>query len=189
MQRLEGPVKGVVFSEFVEMVEQVFSPEMADRILDETDLPSGGAYTAVGTYDHAEMVSLVLTLSRLTDVPVPTLIRRFGSHLFARFSQLYPVFFGPEVRNALDFLERLEDVIHVEVRKLYPDAELPRFEIARQGDRGMTLLYVSNRHFADLAEGLILGCIDHYGGGVALDRDDLDAAGGGARSRFSLTVG
>ena len=45
-------MKGVIFTEFLEMVESHFSPEMADRIITAARLPSGGAYTAVGTYDH-----------------------------------------------------------------------------------------------------------------------------------------
>ncbi|MBA1333177.1 heme transporter CcmB, partial [Candidatus Endoriftia persephone str. Guaymas] len=44
-------MKGIVFSKFIEFVEERFSPEMADDIIESSDLPSGGAYTSVGTYD------------------------------------------------------------------------------------------------------------------------------------------
>ena len=47
-------MKGVVFTEFIEMVEDKFSADIADQIIEEADLPSGGVYTSVGTYDHAE---------------------------------------------------------------------------------------------------------------------------------------
>ena len=52
-------MKGVVFTEFVEMVEARFGLPMLDRIIEAAQLPSGGAYSAVGTYDHGEMVQLV----------------------------------------------------------------------------------------------------------------------------------
>ncbi len=52
-------MKGMVFTEFLEMVEDRFSPEIADRIITASDLRSGGAYTAVGTYEHSEMIQLV----------------------------------------------------------------------------------------------------------------------------------
>ena len=52
-------MKGVVFTEFLEMVEDRFSPEMADRIIEGAELASGGVYTTVGTYDHGEMIQLV----------------------------------------------------------------------------------------------------------------------------------
>jgi hypothetical protein len=37
------------------------------------------------------------------------------------------------IDDALDFLERVDKVIHVEVLKLYPDAMLPRFDTTRDG--------------------------------------------------------
>jgi len=41
-------MKGIVFTEFLEMVENKFSPELADRIIEGAEVPSGGVYTAVG---------------------------------------------------------------------------------------------------------------------------------------------
>src|SRR5438445_13808374 len=120
-------MKGVVFTEFLEMVEERFSAEIADRIIEAADLPSGGAYTAVGTYDHHELLRIVSELSGVTQLPVAQLVRAFGKHLFARFVCLYPQFFEG-AGNAFAFLLKIEDHIHVEVRKLYSDAELPRFE-------------------------------------------------------------
>ena len=94
-------------------------------------LPSGGAYTAVGTYDHGEMWSLVIELGKATGTPVPHLMHAFGEHLFHRFTVVYPVLFE-KASSAFDFLQKLEGLIHAEVRKLYPDAELPRFDIAER---------------------------------------------------------
>lgn len=164
-------MKGIVFSEFIEMVEDVFSPEVADKIIDDAELPSGGAYTSVGTYDHVELVELVGRLSRETDVPVAGLVRAFGTHLAGRFSSLYPVFFEG-VDDVFEFLETIEDHVHVEVRKLYPDAELPTFDTRRTGNSGMDMVYRSRRPFADLAEGLIQGCAEHFGNTVEVSRDD-----------------
>src|SRR5688500_10275861 len=98
-----GFMKGVVFTEFIDMVENRFSLEMAERIISKCDLPSGGAYTAVGTYDHREMVALVAALSNETDTPVPTLLHVYGEHLFGRFVALFPQFFH-ESGKALEFL-------------------------------------------------------------------------------------
>ncbi|MDD5298255.1 MAG: heme NO-binding domain-containing protein [Rhodocyclaceae bacterium] len=169
-------MKGIVFTEFIEMVEQKFSPETADRILDECDLASGGAYTAVGTYDHREIVSMVLKLSEISGLPVPALIKAFGYHLFERFVLLYPSFFAG-ISSAMDFLSRIEDIIHAEVKKLYPDAELPRFDVARENEDTLVLTYHSERHLGDLAEGLIESCIHHFGAPLTLLREDLEQPG------------
>jgi hypothetical protein len=177
-------MKGIVFTEFLEMVETRFDPAMVDRIILSAQVPSGGAYTAVGTYDHGEMWSLVAALSKATATPVPDLLRAFGQHLFGRFVTGYPRFFTG-VGSAFDFLENLNSVIHVEVRKLYPDAELPHFEILERSAKRMVLLYQSARHFADLAEGLIQGCAEHFREPLAIGRESVSAESG-SRVRFTL---
>ena len=55
-------MKGIIFTEFFDLVEKTFGFDVAERLLDECDLPSGGAYTAVGTYDHSEILTLVGSL-------------------------------------------------------------------------------------------------------------------------------
>ena len=161
-------MKGMVFTEFLEMVEAKFSADMVDDIISDSDLPNGGAYTSVGTYDHSELVQMVVALSNRTNIPAPTLVQVFGEHLFGRFHVLYPKFFVGTT-SALDFLEGIETVIHTEVRKLYPDAQLPQFDCTRSAD-GLQMLYSSPRHFGDLAEGLIKGAVAHFGGGIEVTR-------------------
>ena len=154
-------MKGIVFTEFLDMVEERYSAHVADRVVLDAKLPSGGAYTAVGTYDHGEIWSLVIELSKVIDVPVPELFRVYGEHLFTRFVTLYPQMFEG-VCSAFDFIQGLDNVIHREVRRLYPDAELPSFEVAERSPTHMVLVYKSARHFSDLAEGLIRACCRHF---------------------------
>lgn len=166
-------MKGIVFTEFLEMVEERFSLETADQIIEESDLPSGGAYTSVGTYDHREMVRLVSALSRHTGIAVPDLLKAFGEHLFGRFHEGYPHFFEG-VTSALDFLKTIENVIHVEVLKLYPDAELPRFDCVSEEPGRLVLIYRSARHLEDLAEGLMVGCGRHFGSTLEIVRRPVE---------------
>jgi hypothetical protein len=163
-------MKGMVFTEFLEMVETKFSADMVDDIIADSQLPSGGAYTAVGTYDHSELVQMVGALSQRSGLPVPLLVKTFGEHLFGRFHALYPSFFQG-IDSALDFLEGIETVIHTEVRKLYPDAQLPRFDCERS-EQGLKMVYSSPRHFGDLADGLIHGAIAFFGDKVDVTRED-----------------
>ena len=55
-------MKGIVFTEFSTMVESLFGEDMLDDLLDATDPASGGAYTSVGTYNHNELVDMVVEL-------------------------------------------------------------------------------------------------------------------------------
>jgi hypothetical protein len=49
------------------------------------------------------------------------------------------------------------------------------------------MAYRSTRPFADLADGLIRGCIDHFGKPIDVAREDVPGAGGTA-ARFVLTA-
>lgn len=169
------------------MVESGMGQDTVDDLLDSCQLSSGGAYTALGTYDHQEMVTLVVRLSELTSTPVPDLLKAFGKHLLGRFVTLYPDFFR-QAPTSYDLLERIEHHIHVEVRKLYPDAELPSFDCRRPSAGALVMTYSSSRPFADLAEGLIRGCIAHYGEPVRLIREDLGGVPG-THARFDLRLG
>lgn len=176
-------MKGVVFTELIELVEEKFGWEMAEDVLNAVDLASGGVYTAVGTYPHEEILALVVELSRRTDVPVPTLVQVFGTHLFGKFSTAHPDFLSG-ADTAFDFMAQVENHIHVEVRKLYPGAELPSIDTQMQGE-SMIVDYSSSRPFADLAEGLIRACIDHFGDPITLARDNV--ADDMTAARFTLT--
>src|SRR4051794_628926 len=101
-------MKGMVFTEFLEMVGTKFSPEMVDRIIESADLRSGGAYTTVGTYDYGEMIELVTRLSQETGIPLPDLVRSFGVYLFGRFHQLFPRYFEG-IGSAFDFLSQVQE--------------------------------------------------------------------------------
>jgi hypothetical protein len=178
-------MKGIVFTEFLEMVEDKFSPEIADKIIDESDLSTGGAYTAVGTYHHGELIEMVMNLSKESDLPVPALVKAFGEYLFGRFVELYPAFFE-NINSSFDFLELIENHVHVEVQKLYPDAELPTFETSRPSENTLKMVYQSQRPFAPLAEGLIEGCVAHYNEKVDVNINDL-SEGENTHVAFELT--
>jgi len=179
-------MKGVVFTEFLEMVESEFSNDLADELIETCDLPSGGVYTAVGTYDHTEIVTLVVRLSELTGKEAPELIHHFGVYLFGRFAVLYPKFMEGH-DSAMDFLEGIESIIHAEVRKLYPDAQLPRFDVERVNKDKLIMIYSSERHLGDLAHGLIEQCIVHFEDSINVEREPVNDAPD-SPVRFILTT-
>jgi hypothetical protein len=173
-------MKGMMFTELGEWVERRWSADVLDDIIDACDLPSGGAYTAVGTYDHTEMVALVTALSEQVGTPVPDLVHAFGRDLFGVLATAHPAVLT-DADSSFGLLARLEDHIHPEVRKLYPEAEVPRFDARPDGDV-LVLDYHSSRPFADLAAGLIEGCAAWFGESIEVHRQPL--ADGG--ERFTL---
>ena len=155
-------MKGVIFTSFLEMVEDKFGYETVDAIINEEELPSAGVYTSVGTYEHNEMVTLVGNLSKETGFAMPDLLYAYGKHLFSLLAKGYKHWLV-DLAGTLDLLENLESYIHVEVRKLYPDAELPSFQTKRLSPTHLQMIYHSERRMSTLALGLIDGCFEHYG--------------------------
>ncbi len=179
-------MKGLVFSEFLEFVEEVYSPEMVDDIIDASDLSSGGVYTSVGTYNHRELVCLVAALSEKCGMQAPDLVRAFGRHLFSRLLASYPDFTSA-ADNTFDFLRLVEDYIHVEVRKLYPDAELPKFEFDSPSPEQLIVTYRSKRALGDLAHGMMEGASEHFGEDIVIKRD-MESHSYGSAVKFSLVL-
>lgn len=177
-------MKGLVFTEFVEFVEKSHGLDVADRMINDSNVPSRGVYTAVGTYPHQEMVALLTTLVSISKTPAAALLQAFGRHLLTRFVAGYPDFFS-QADSVFTFLQSVHGHIHVEVRKLYPDAELPSFAYEQPSPDVLKMTYSSARGLADLAEGLIRGAIDHYGETVSMTR--ADAVPGPQSTLFTLT--
>ena len=162
-------MKGMVFTNFLEMVEEQFSIDVVDVIIEESKIPSGGAYTTVGTYPHSEMVALLQALEKEVSIPIPDLLKFYGKYLFGKLAKGYPSLIS-DCNNSRDLLLKLDGVIHVEVKKLYPDAELPRFKSAELSDGRLQMHYLSDRHMEDLAEGLLNGCFEHFNESVTMER-------------------
>ncbi len=171
-------MKGIVFAEFVEFVERDL-PAAADRV-------TGRRYRHDENPSDDELFALVAAVAAASGLPTAEVLRGFGRHLFAAFASLYPVFLTGE-DSVLDLLARIDTHVHDEVRKLYPDAAFPRFNPRRTAPDRLELDYVSARPLADLADGLIRGCIAHFGEPVEIQREDVGARDGRA-ARFTLTA-
>jgi hypothetical protein len=163
-------MKGVVFTEFIELVEETYSMDMVDDIIDDCELASDGVFTSVGFYDYQEMVQLVGALSKRCNTPVADLLHVFGKHLIKKFSVNFSSMFEDN-RDAFSFLESIDNHVHIEVRKLYPDAELPQLGATRPDPDTLIMRYKSNRPFAELAYGLICGAIDYFGEQIEVTRE------------------
>lgn len=177
-------MKGVVFTEFLDFVSVTFGADMVDDIIDDAAPPNGGAYTAVGTYPFTEMGALVGALSQRTSTNAPDLLKAFGKALCSRFVVKYPAFFEPR-HTLFDFLDSVDNHIHVEVHKLYPDAELPKFYLTRRGDDAIDLDYDSCRPLESLAEGMILAASEYFKEPVSIERSRMQSEKG-AFVRFSI---
>lgn len=154
-------MRGLIFTQFLEMVENHYSPEMVDDIIEDSGIPSGGAYTAVSKYDHKELHDLGVALAQRTNQTISDILIEFGDYVFAPLYDKYKPLFKDK-SGAMQFLLEIDTDIHKEMRKLYPDALLPNIHCRMEGNV-LIMEYQSDRHFADLVHGLILGVARYFG--------------------------
>ncbi|QDU54167.1 heme NO-binding domain-containing protein [Aeoliella mucimassa] len=179
-------MKGAIFNQFLGWVDDQYGMVTTETLIDSVPLESGGAYTNVGIYDHHELLALVDELSRRTKTSSAKLLYEFGRYAFAEMLKISAKQFA-KARSVFAMLSMVDQHHHAEVAKLYPDAEVPRFKTSRPADDTLELTYHSSRPFADFAEGLIKGCIDHFGESIDLIREDSES-GDDTYARFRLTV-
>lgn len=174
---------GMVFTELLEMVEEKFSLDVVDDVLEATGL--SGAYTSVGDYADADLVAIVHALSDRTGVAVHDLLVAYGEHLFGRFVVTHGFLLG-DGADMYAFLAGLESHVHTEVRRLYEASKPPTFS-SRWSDEGtFALEYRSDRGLWPFAVGLLRGCFEHFGERPSLSVEDL-SGGAGTHVRFTLT--
>ncbi|MDD7914149.1 heme NO-binding domain-containing protein [Polaribacter sp. MSW5] len=75
-------MKGIVFTEFLDLVEDKFGIEMVDKIIMQSNLDSEGAYTSIGTYSFSEMLQLLQNLSSNTEISIDNLLLIYAEHFF-----------------------------------------------------------------------------------------------------------
>jgi hypothetical protein len=167
-------MKGVIFNLLEQVVTDDFGEDAWEDILDTSGCD--GAYTAVGTYEHDDFTRLLGATAVRIERPDDDTLKWFGRKALPLLVGLYPAFFEPH-SSAGSFLLTLNDVIHPEVRKLFPGAYAPEFDYVAREAGTVELGYLSYREMCTFAEGLIEGAADHYGERVEIQQTSCTRRG------------
>ncbi|WP_025741587.1 heme NO-binding domain-containing protein [Aquimarina pacifica] len=178
-------MKGIVFTEFLELVEDKFGLEVVDKIIQQSNLSSQGAYTAIGTYDFSEMLSLLTHLSEHTKISIDDLLLTYGEHFFAILANSYPSLINTYT-DPIELLSSIENHIHVEVQKIYPKAELPTFEITEKSNSKLVMIYKSSRAMYSFGLGLMRKTFEHFNTKAHINFEKLTPTG--TEVKFSIVV-
>ena len=155
-------MKGIVFTLLNELVEETFGLDVWDIILEKAALDNKGIFIATETYPDDQLFQIVGLLAEQTKTPENNLVKSFGKFMLPRLAEKYSIFFVGQT-CAKTFIRSVDDIIHVEVRKLYPDASLPTMHYEDHADDQLTIIYSSPRQLCLLGEGLIEGTGDYFG--------------------------
>lgn len=167
-------MKGIVFNLLEQIVTSEYGPRAWDDLIDSAGVD--GVYAAVGSYEDAEFGRLVTAASVMLETPPDVLVRWFGKRALALLQLRYPQFFEPH-QSSKPFILTLNEIIHPEVRKLFPGADVPEFSFGESGPDTVVLSYVSNRALCALAEGLVEGTAEHYREAVEIEQTECSKRG------------
>lgn len=160
-------MKGIVFNLLEEIVARDYGEDTWDDLLD--DAAVGGAYTSLGSYGDEELMRLVAAASARFELPPQDVVRWFGRNATPIFRERFPAFFEPH-DSTRPFVLTLNEIIHPEVRKLYPGADVPVFEFDASSQEVLVMGYRSARKLCAFAEGLLQGAGDVFGETVAIEQ-------------------
>ncbi len=152
-------MKGIVFNLFEAVVQQEHGEDAWDDLLDAAGLD--GAYTSLGSYEDADFAKLVHAASTSWDMLPHDIIRWFGRSAIPLIAATYPSFFAPHA-STRPFVLTLNNIIHPEVRKLYPGADVPDFDFDTSSPDVLLMRYRSPRKLCAFAHGLVEGAAAYY---------------------------
>lgn len=155
-------MKGVVFCLFKKMVVTRIGPEAWDTLLERSKLSTvGGVFDGSTTYPDEDLYALFGAASAVTGRPAGELLRAFARFSFPDLVAVDPSFVPPG-STARGFLRSVDSVIHAEVRKQQPGAQLPYFGFEACPPDRLVMLYRSPRGLCDLVAGFIDGVGDYF---------------------------
>ena len=160
-------MKGIIFNLLEQVVTDAHGADAWDELLVMSNLD--GVYTSLGNYPDGHLGALIEAASKKLGRPPDDLVRWFGSAAIELLAAQHPHFFT-EHRSTQPFLLTLNDIIHAEVRKIYPDALVPDFQFVTTDDGAFAMGYRSPRRLCALAEGFVEGAARHYGEVVTIDQ-------------------
>ena len=173
-------MKGIIFTEFLDLVEEKFGLGMVDEIINQSNLESNGVYTSVGTYEFSEMLQLITHLSENTSISVDDLLMVYSEHLFKALIKSHPNLVE-HYKDPLDLLASIENHIHVEVQKIYPEAQLPTFILEEKTNTKLVLVYKSEEALYMLGKGLMLETFKLFKTPVDIKFEKLNDSGSEVR--------
>lgn len=160
-------LKGIVYNLLEACVSDEYGEDTWDDLLEAAGLD--GAYTSLGSYPDKDLFALVAAASVALGEPPDAVVRWFGRSAMPLLATQYPGFFAPH-DDTRAFVLTLNGIIHPEVRKLYPGADVPMFSFDGSSDDLLVMHYRSGRKLCAFAEGLLEGAALHYGEQISIEQ-------------------
>jgi predicted hydrocarbon binding protein len=171
-------MKGIVFIKFNEFIVERWGEEFWDELLTAADLPSEGAFTSTMLYDDQEFVTLLRLTIEKKNISIKKIQQAFGNFFFSAIYPNVPASANADkIKDVFEFLYKLQNMIHAEVKKLDPEALLPEFVFIDETPTTLVFQYKSPRQLCYFCEGLVYGLAKHTGQSVNVSQIECEHEG------------
>ena len=180
-------MKGIIFNIAENYLSQTYSEELFDDIVSTCDLQTTEPFVGPGTYPDEDFLKIIASAADRLEVAQHNLLVDLGRFSFNGLATKFPNFLDGH-DDPKSFLQTVDGIIHVEVRKLYKDTYLPTFQYDDPAPDRLIITYFSERKLYGFMEGLIAGVGDHFDSQITqeitkFERDGLEYCD------FNLTFG
>lgn len=180
-------MKGIVFNLLEDFITEKAGAEKYEEILSSCELKTKEPFVGPGSYPDEDLLEIVGKTVQAMGITLPEALRAFGRFCFPKLAEKFPFFVTP-YKHPKPFLMTVETVIHVEVKKLYKDAEPPTFSYEEPSPDILIMRYRSKRKLCFLMEGLLEGVADYYRSPIR-QRQKRCMIEGAEECDFELTFG
>ena len=153
-------MKGIVFNVFEKFVTETFNEETWDECVEKANLEDE-VFVSTKIYDDHKLLDIFGQVVKLKKLVASSALELFGEYLFNALGAKYPEVIS-SFDNPKDFLKGLDEIIHVEVKKMMSGATPPQFITKLDREDELHLVYRSERKMCALAKGLMNGLNKMY---------------------------
>ena len=159
-------MKGIVINITEDFIIDNFGEEIFDQTISNCNLKTEDPFVSPGTYPDSDLFEIVVNASQILEITIEEFLKKLGHYAFAKLAERHPSFLEG-YNHPKSFLQTVDGVIHMEVRKLYQDSQLPVFQYSDPSKDELIITYYSKRKLYPFLEGMINGVSDYFGVGIS----------------------
>jgi predicted hydrocarbon binding protein len=178
-------VKGIIFNLLESFISEGWGEDKYEEIFAACPLHTREPFVGPQSYPDADLLMIVAKAAEKLGIAAPAAVHAFGKYCFPKLAAKYPIFVRDH-SHPKPFLQTIDNVIHVEVRKLFKDATPPRMTFVDPAPNELVMTYSSSRQLCALVGGLIEGVADYFHSPIRYEQTQCTQRGAPA-CEFHLT--
>lgn len=189
---MPGPARGTAGSAIIRAgarmhglihieLERFVRSTLGDAVWDEAAAAAGVSqitYVADRQYGDAELLAVVIAISKATGAGPQSLLEQFGRALVPSLIAAHRHLVHPEWRT-IELIANTEALIHTTLRAGDAAAQPPMLRTTKRGPHALLVIYASERRMCGVAKGIMRGVADHYGETIVVTEESCMLTGDG----------